>query len=59
VGWMLFLEGVRVGGIYGMKEAGFEAASKFEMAKAFKSAAQQCRAARRRTKQPLAERMEC
>jgi len=26
VGWMLFLDGVRIGGIYGTKEAAFEAA---------------------------------
>jgi hypothetical protein len=26
VGWMLFLDGVRVGGVYGTKEAAFEAA---------------------------------
>jgi hypothetical protein len=26
VGWMLFLDGVRVGGIYGTKDAAFEAA---------------------------------
>jgi hypothetical protein len=26
VGWMLFLDGVRVGGVYGTKDAAFEAA---------------------------------